>query len=165
MVGPEVLRNYPIFSICNSEQLKNIAQLAEDLSFKKGEIIFEEGESAEAIYILLRGSVELYFTVEVEYKPELRKELFFDVIKPGEVFGISALIPPKVLTATARASHPSRVVRIKAEAVLELCGLDEELAYQLMRWAAEAALERLSATRLQLAAIWAGELQLNNGPA
>jgi hypothetical protein len=39
------------------------------------------------------------------------------------------------------------------------------LAYQLMRWAAEAALERLSATRLQLAAIWAGELQLNNGPA
>lgn len=162
MVPPGLLRYYPLFSVFRPEQLDSIAQVAEEISFERGELIFNEGESAEDIFILLRGSVELYFTVEVEYKPDLRKELFFDVIKPGEVFGISALIPPNELTATARASHPSRVIRINAGPLLALCESDEELAYQLMNRVAQAAIERLRSTRLQLGAVLAGEQFLNN---
>ncbi|HEX6303490.1 MAG TPA: cyclic nucleotide-binding domain-containing protein [Anaerolineales bacterium] len=162
MVTPDLLRYYPLFSIFNPEQLKNIAQIAEEATFGRGVIIFQEGGPAEAVFILLRGSVELYFTVEVEYKPELRKELFFDVIKPGEVFGISALIQPNGLTATARVAHPSRVVRIDAGALLALCEQDDEAAFQLMHRVAQAAMERLRATRLQLGAALAGERLLNN---
>ena len=162
MVTPDLLRYYPLFSIFNLEQLSNLSQMAEEATFGRGEIIFQEGGPAEEVFILLRGSVELYFTVEVEYKPELRKELFFDVIKPGEVFGISALIQPNGLTATARVAHPSRVVRIDAGALLALCEQDDEVAFQLMHRVAQAAMERLRATRLQLGAALAGERLLLN---
>lgn len=162
MVTPDLLRYYPLFSIFNREQLASLAQIAEEVAFERGEIIFREGESAEDVFILLRGSVELYFTVEVTYKPELRKELYFDVIKPGEVFGITALIKPNHLTATARVAHPGRVVRINARAFLDLCEQDDEVAYQLMHRVAQAAIERLRATRLQLGAVLAGERLLNN---
>lgn len=162
MVTPDLLRYYPLFSIFNAEQLKKIAQIAEEATFGRGEIIFREGGPAEAVFILLRGSVDLYFTVEVEYKPELRKELFFDGIKPGEVFGITALIQPNHLTATARVAHPSRVIRIDARALLDLCEHDDEVAFLLMRSVAQAAMERLRATRLQLGAVLAGERLLNN---
>lgn len=161
MVTPDLLRYYPLFSIFNLEQLSSIAQIAEEVAFERGEIIFQEGEPAEEVFILLRGSVELYFTVEVAYKPELRKELFFDVIKPGEVFGITALIQLNHLTATARVAHPSRVIRIDARALLSLCEQDDEVAYQLMHRVAQAAIERLRATRLQLGAALAGERLLN----
>ena len=161
MVTPDLLRYYPLFSVFNLEQLTSIAQIAEEAGFERGEIVFQEGGPAEEVFILLRGSVELYFTVEVEYKPELRKELFFDVIKPGEVFGISALIQPNGLTATARAAHPSRVIRIDAGALLALCEQDEEVAFELMHRVAQAAMERLRATRLQLGAALAGERLLN----
>lgn len=157
MITPELLRRYPIFSVFSLRQLESIVEIAEELSFEGGEIIFKENDAAEALFILLRGSVDLYFTVEVEYKPELRKELFFDVIKPGDVFGISALIPPNVLTSSARVSRPSRVVRINAATLLDLCEQDEELAYQLMQQVAKAAIERLNLTRLQLAAAWSHE--------
>lgn len=162
MVTPDLLQYYPLFSIFTPEQLSSLAEIAEEVSFERGALIFKEGDPAEEVFILLRGSVELYFTVEVEYKPELRKELFFDVIKPGEVFGISALISPNHLTATARVSHPSRVIRIEAGALLALCERDDEVAYQLMHQVARAAIERLRATRLQLGAALAGERLLNN---
>jgi CRP-like cAMP-binding protein len=162
MVTPDLLRYYPLFSIFKPEQLKGIARIAEEGTFERGEIIFQEGEPAEEIFILLRGSVELYFTVEVEYRPELRKELFFDVIKPGEAFGITALIQPNHLTATARVAHPSHVIRIDGGELLAVCEQDEEAAFLLMERVAQAAMERLRSTRLQLGAALAGERLLNN---
>jgi CRP-like cAMP-binding protein len=102
----------------------------------------------------MKGSVELFFTVEVEYHPELRKELKFRVIYPGETFGISAFIEPHTLTASARATEPSRVVKIEAAPLLDLCQQDDELAYALIYQVAKAAMDRLNATRLQLAAAW-----------
>ena len=151
MITAELIRRYPIFSVLDLAQLDEIVEIAEDLTFEEGEVIFRENEPAQALYILLRGSIDLFFMVEVEYRPELRKELYFDVIKPGDVFGISALIPPYILTSTARVSRPSRVIKIDAAPLLELCDQDNELAYQLMQQVAKAAIERINLTRLQLA--------------
>jgi CRP-like cAMP-binding protein len=154
MITPELLSRYPVFSFLKPAQLKKIAKIASEETFERGQILFREKASADAFYILLKGSIELFFTVEVEYHPELRKELKFRVIYPGESFGISAFIDPHILTASARASEPSQVVKIKAEPLLELCREDTELAYTLIYQVAKVAIDRLNATRLQLAAAW-----------
>jgi CRP/FNR family transcriptional regulator len=154
MVTPELLSRYPFFSFLNPDQLQKIAEIAAEENHPRGEIIFHEKNPAAAFYILMKGSVELFFTVEVEYHPELRKELKFRVIYPGETFGISAFIEPHTLTASARATEPSRVVKIEAAPLLDLCQQDDELAYALIYQVAKAAMDRLNATRLQLAAAW-----------
>ena len=155
MTTTELLGQYPFFSIFNPEQLKTIAQIAEDEIYQSGSLLFYEKQPAEALYILLKGSVELFYTVEVEYRPELRKELVFTVIKPGELFGISTLIEPHVSTSTARVILPSRVIKIKAAKLLEWCEKDYLLASALVNQVAITAIERLSATRKQLATAWA----------
>lgn len=154
MIAPELLRNYPIFSVLDSKQIKFIAEIAEEEVYQQGTVLFREGETAEALYLLLKGGVELFFTVEVEQRPELRKELFFREVKPGELFGISALIEPYVLTATSRFTRDSHVIRINARTLLDWCAQDPGLAYALIQRVAEAAIKRLNDTRLQLAAAW-----------
>ncbi len=154
MVPPELLSRYPFFSFFKPAQLKKIAQAAKEASYERGDVLFRENDPADTFYILLKGSVELYFAVEVEYHPELRKEFKFRVIYPGESFGISAFIEPHILTSSARAVEPCQVIRVEAAPVLEMCRRDEKLAYALIYQVARAAIDRLNAARLQLAAVW-----------
>ena len=154
MVHPELLSRYQFFSFLKPAQLKKIAKVAKEEAYERGAILFRENDKANAFYILLKGSVELLFVVDVEYHPELHKELRFRVIYPGESFGISAFIEPHILTSTARAVEPSSVIKIEAGPVLEMCQKDEKLAYALIHQVARVAVDRLNATRLQLAAVW-----------
>jgi CRP-like cAMP-binding protein len=154
MISPEILRRYPFFGPLNDAQLKAIAMIAEEVTFEKGETLFNERKTAEALFLLMEGSIDLYYTIEEEH-PELRKEFPVGEINPGEPFGISALIEPYVLTSTARASAPTHVIMISASSLRALCEVDKDLAFVFMRQVAKAALERLNATRVQLAAAWA----------
>jgi CRP-like cAMP-binding protein len=154
MITPELLRHYKFFNFLTPTQLKAIARITKEETFESGTNIFHENALADGLYILVKGSVDLFFTVEVKYRPELRKELLFGVVNPGEFFGISALIEPYILTSSARASKPSLVIKIDATGLLALCNKDEKLAYGLIRQVAKTSMERLNATRLQLATAW-----------
>lgn len=155
MISPELLRRYPFFGFLNDETLKTIAMHTEEVTFSGGSVILQEGRTAEALYFLLEGSIDLYYTVEEAYHPESGREFRVGEVNPGEPFGISACIEPHILTATARAIKNCRVLTIEAAALLGLCQEDHEFAYNLMKQLAIAAMERLHSTRVQLAAAWA----------
>jgi CRP-like cAMP-binding protein len=93
---------------------------------------------------------ELLFVIE--YHPE-RRRATVSVIYPG-VFRHLGFIEPHILTSTARAVELSSVIKIEAQPVLDMCQKDEKLAYALIHQVARAAVDRLNATRLQLAAVW-----------
>jgi CRP/FNR family cyclic AMP-dependent transcriptional regulator len=152
MISPELLRRFPFFGNLENSQLVAISIIAEEETFDSGEEIFQERNPAGSLYLLEEGSIDLYFTVIDNFRPELRQEFSIGEINPGEPFGISALIEPHVLTATARVSFPSRVIRINAEALRAAMDTDQSLAYALMQKIAKAAIDRLNDTRIQLAA-------------
>lgn len=155
MVRPEILLRYPILNLLQADQMEAIAMAAQEESFSAGTLVFKELQPADSLYILLKGSIELYFTVEVEYHPELSKELHFSLIEPGEVFGISAIIEPHILTSSARTISDSQVIKIDATPLRELMNQDQDLAYAIIQEIANLALQRLNQTRLQLAAAYA----------
>lgn len=152
MISSEFLKKYKIFSVLNPDQLRHLADLAEEVSYESGDVLFYEGDKADALYVLVEGLIELYYSIDVEYRPELHKELKFREINPGELFSISALIEPYVLTSSARAVEPSRMIKINAAQLLEWCNEDFDLANALKRQVASAAIVRLQATREQLGA-------------
>ena len=154
MIAPTMLHPVPFFDFLSPSERSAIADISEVRNYRAGEYIFREKDRAKDLCILVYGSVDLFYTVEVEYHPELRKELMFSEIGSGELFGISALIEPHILTSSARASKPSQVIQIDMHALLTLCEQNEKFAYSLMRQIAKTTIERLSATRLQLAAVW-----------
>lgn len=155
MISPELLRRYPIFGFLNDQQLKAVAMIAEQEDVEKDTIVVREGDQATALYFLMNGGLDLFYTVSEEFKPETAKEFFIEDINPGEIFGISALIEPHVLSASVRTSSASQLIRIEKDGLLALFEQDKELAYAFMHQIAKTAMERLHATRVQLAAAWA----------
>lgn len=63
-------------------------------SFQAGEVIFREGEEAREMYVILRGSIEIFKEVG-----DSRKIL--NTFKEGDLFGEMALVDEKPRSATA----------------------------------------------------------------
>ena len=154
MISPEIFRRYPFFSELDADKLKQISMISEELSFPSNSIIFQEGKSAEALFILVEGSIDLLFEIDYE-KPKKNKKIVIGEINPGEPFGISALIEPYLHTSTARTALECKVIKIQAEQLRNLCQSDNKIACCLMREVAKSALHRLATTRIQLAAAYA----------
>ena len=154
MISPELLRRYPFFGPLSATQLKSIAMIADEDTIEQGQVLFEECQPADALYLLIDGSIDLSYKSEEEYHPKKTKVFSVGEINPEEVFGISALIEPYEYNATANASQDSRVVKIDGGQLRELIRNDNQLGYMMMHQIAKTAMERLAYTRVQLAAAW-----------
>ncbi len=151
MISPELLRRYPFFGFLESAQLKAVAMIAEELTARTDEIIFENDEPAQHLYLLMEGGADIIYRVNNPEQPGLDVEFYVGELNPGEVFGISALIEPHLYTSTVRVTGAARLLRIPAAPLRALCEVDPKLAYGLMRQIAQTAMERLHSTRVQLA--------------
>lgn len=149
MVSPEVLRRYRFFANLNEEQLNNVALISEECSFEAGDILFLEDDTADKLFILLTGVVDLYFTVEK--RGGGKRDYPVEAITAGDPFGISALIEPYVFTSNARAAQSCQVIRINGVTLRELCIKDPDLRNALTRQTAKIYAERLRSARSQLA--------------
>ena len=151
MISPEVVRRYPFFSCVDDAQQKAVAMVADDMTFAKGKVIFEEGQDAGTMYILVDGSVSLGIAAEGKHGTP-SDWLFVGEINPGEPFGISSMLPGEIYTSGAVALTNARVIKIDAVELRKLMDTDCEMGFCLMQQMGKAALERLRLTHIQLAA-------------
>jgi CRP-like cAMP-binding protein len=155
MISPERLRHHQFFSRFKEAQLISLSMITEQIALENEETLFEEGQPAKALYFLLSGCVDLFYTVVDSARPEDRKEALVCQVNPGEMFGISALIEPYTLTATARSVSQSVVLRLDLKQLQGLFEKDPQLEILMMHKVAKAAIERLHCTRVLLAAAYA----------
>lgn len=148
MISLELLRRYSFFAGLDEAELKSLAMISEQVRVPAGTILFEEGQNADALYLLLEGSVDLSFNSPLGPL----EQVHIGEVNPGEPFSISALIPPHTLAHTARAGTPIHAIKIAAAPLREMCQKDARVGNAVMRKVAEAAMERLHFTRVQLAA-------------
>jgi CRP-like cAMP-binding protein len=148
MISPEILRRYPFFCCLNQDQQKAIAMVTEEIHVDSGTILFREGQPVEALYLLMEGNVDLYYTAS----GDPNDQFLVGEVNIGEAFSISALIEPYTLTATAKVAKPSRILKVEAPALRALCEVDCKMGYALMRQVAQIAIERLHFARVELAA-------------
>ena len=154
MISPELLRRYSFFAGLADKLYTEIAMNAEEAFFEKGETIFEECDEASSLYILQEGSIDLYYKSEDIYHTKSAKEFLVGEINPGEIFGVSALLEPYELNATARAAVNCSVIKIDAKILRAIMQSDPVTGYRFMVHESKALMERLIATRIQLAAAW-----------
>lgn len=154
MVSPELLRRFPFFGGLSDAQLREISMITEEEIYEKGHIILTDKKPANHLFLLLDGNIDLvYHSVdELNLKPVPTKELNAGEINPGEIFGISALIEPYVYNASARTSMRSHVLVIDSIELRKLLESDSGLSCKILRQLVNTLMERLSATRVQLAA-------------
>jgi putative ABC transport system ATP-binding protein len=152
MISPELIRRYPFFSFMTADQRREVAMIADEVEVAGGDTIFSIGDQAEALYLLTHGAVDLHYIVADEYEPELRKDFMVGTVNPGEILGISALVKPYEMTTSAVAIQDSRLVKIDAVQLRRLSEYDQALDLGLQKMVAQVTMERLHATRVQLAA-------------
>lgn len=159
MVAIERLQQFSFFAFTGEQQLRVVAEIAQELPFGAGDEICVAHTPSNALYFLTQGSLLYYMVVVSEYQPDYRKEYFIGVVNPGEIFGISCLIEPYLHTATLRADKAGCVIRIDGAALHAVCQKDTDLALGLMKAVAKTAMSRLEMTRVQLVAQMAGKPQ------
>jgi CRP-like cAMP-binding protein len=178
MVPAETLKRYSLFAGMTNGECNLLSGWTSEVSLPPGSALFREGGSADALYVLLSGRVALFHNVHSEDAATLRtaeamnrlmetgdnvplldggSDVFEEYpvghADPDEIVGISALVPPHRLTATARAQTTARLLRIDAVALRQACTTDPRLANSLLEAAAKTAMRRLQATRQALVAL------------
>jgi CRP/FNR family cyclic AMP-dependent transcriptional regulator len=153
MITSEVLKQYPFFGGLTDGQLKKLAGIAEEKALEKNALVFEECDTADKLYLLMDGNVDLSYRSidEMHIYTTPPKEFYAGSINPGEIFGISALIEPYTHNATAKASESSRIIIIDAIELRKFLKQDSQLAYNLTRQTVRILMDRLIDLRVQLA--------------
>lgn len=101
--------------------LDELTGIGHEVSFGPGEVIFEAGDRADALFVVLEGEAQ----VEVGGR--------FHRLRHGDIFGEMALISPDKRLATVRAVEPVRAKRIEADAFDSLLREHPEVGMFLLR--------------------------------
>ncbi|WP_027107988.1 Crp/Fnr family transcriptional regulator [Lacticigenium naphthae] len=81
----QCVQNVPIFNHLKEEQMAEVMNVAKQQQYKKGEIIFRAGESADSLYIVNRGKVK------ISRIAENGKEQLVRILKRGDFTGELAI--------------------------------------------------------------------------
>jgi len=137
-----IVNDVVLFAHLSPSDRDRVVSAATDHRLAKGEVLFHEGDAAQAIFILLEGQMKL-----VRYS-EKGRELLIHLVKPGQSFAEAALFGSGTYPATAEAIEPSRVLRLARDTLLGLIRADPELGLAML--ASTALWTRRLAGKLQL---------------
>ncbi len=145
MISLEDMKRIDFFADLTEEELENLRYLCEERSYKKGDLIFEEGSSAEYLYVLKEGKISIDIKVTGDrYLSVLTLSRF------AEPFGWSALIPPYRFTASVRCVEDTRVIAINGKELKKLIEEDYRMGFLIMSRIAKLISDRARSARLQL---------------
>ncbi|MFN3231345.1 MAG: Crp/Fnr family transcriptional regulator [Alphaproteobacteria bacterium] len=139
-----IVREHPFFADLDKGFCDLVCGCAKNVRFDAGQFLLREGETAEDIYMLRAGKVAL------EIHAPGGPEITFLTLGPGEIVGVSWLVPPYRWTHDARAIEPVRAIALDAACLRGKCDEDHDLGYEMMMRFMPVVVERLQATRLQL---------------
>jgi CRP/FNR family cyclic AMP-dependent transcriptional regulator len=140
----ELIVDSPVFAGLQSWHLELIAGCGANVRFAAGDVVFREGEPADSLYLIRRGSVAL------DLAAPGRRALTIETLHDGEVLGWSWLFEPHRWMFDARAVGETSAIAFDGACLRGKCEADHELGYQLMHRFASVLVSRLQATRLQL---------------
>jgi CRP-like cAMP-binding protein len=102
-------------------------------------MLFEEGDPARTLYLLLRGKV----LVKVEIASRAEQVCIAVLTHPGQVIGWSALLPDNHYTATVTCSEDTRLAGFDRESCMRALEADPVTGFAVMKHISEVISGRL----------------------
>jgi CRP-like cAMP-binding protein len=136
--------NLPIFAGLSKKALALIEPLLELSAFPANELIFEQGQFALYLYIILEGEVLIRF------KPYDGPALDVAHLGPGGVFGWSSALGRSAYTSGAMSLTDIQAIRIRGDRLHQLCEQHPDIGVIVLERLANVIAERLQNTREQI---------------
>ena len=138
------LAKTPLLNGLTAEQMDSFCRLATPCSFDADEMIFEQNQYAEYLYILLSGEVVIRF------KPEDGGLLTIAKLSDGEVFGWSSVLGKAIYTSGAMSTTACECARVRGRDIQSLCQSHPDTGIIIMERLAAVIADRLTHTNEQI---------------
>lgn len=116
------LKSVDLFSLIAGEDLAQVATIAQEVSFEAGEVILQEGEIGDSLFLIIEGEVQVH---------RLQKE----IARLGErqSFGEMAILDDEPRSASVTSLSDVVCLKIAREEFFELMSEKMEIAHGIIR--------------------------------
>jgi len=142
MVSPEWLKKTELFGSLKESQLNVLLSHSSVESFPEKKTIFQEGEEASRLYILIEGAVDLTLKGQEQIDFMASK-----IEKEGAVFGTASLMEPFRYNVTATCLKPAKILMIEADHLKKKMEEDPTMGTEIMKTLASIYFNRLNDLR------------------
>lgn len=121
-----ILTNFFMFKELAPAQINMITEHSQLIDFSKGTSVFNRGDTAQGLYILLEGQLKLGVT-----SPQ-GSEKIISIVSPGESFGEAILFLERQFPVYAQAIMDSQVLLIPKHLIFSMLDNDPMLSRKML---------------------------------
>ena len=125
--GQDELRRLPLFEGLAPDRRAGLATMMGDESHKRGDIIFNQGDYGDALYVIKKGSVRISQVSEDGH------ELILIVLRTGDFFGDMSLLDGEPRSAAAIAAEDSTLLTLRRTDFMRFLGQNPSAAVRVAR--------------------------------
>ncbi len=144
----EYLSKHEFFMGLEESFMKFLVDNAKELTIKEGNVLFQQGKTADRFYLLRNGQVSVQIPALVGPILELQ------LLGANQILGWSWLIPPYRWNFVARAVEDTDVLEFDGSAILARCEEDPRFGYELFKRFTSLMSARLDAARSKMMDQW-----------
>ena len=139
MVSVELLGTIEAFKGMDRGQLSKLQPNCQEFGFNQGDKLFTEGDSAEHLWIVMDGRVDLRFELPAG-RPTSKEHTVSSVNidrkeAVAQTFGWSCFVPPYKMRLSAYcAADRTKILRISKESLLKLFDEDYKMGYVFLTY-------------------------------
>ena len=123
----ELIRRVPLFALLTAIQAEAVADAVIKQRFKRGEIIVEQGEKSNTLFIILTGRVR------VVTSDKRGREVILATLQPGDYIGEMSLIDNEPHSATVRAEVQTDMLTLGRAEFARCLPENSSMAYAIMK--------------------------------
>jgi CRP/FNR family transcriptional regulator, cyclic AMP receptor protein len=132
MAHEETLARTDFFADASPDALNALAAAGHELHLIRGDVLFNEGDSPEALYLVLRGRLAIALANPID-----RRESVVALMESGDLFGEMGMLDDGPRSAMARALEPTTVLSIPYAQVSALLDENPKLLWNVVRLLAQ----------------------------
>jgi len=127
MVSTKELKKQVLFEDINDKELEKLAEGIKELSLKKGDFLFKEGDETKGIYMISSGKIEITKVTTDGWKQTLA------VLKSGNFFGELSILENRKHEANAVATENTELLKLPKEEFEKMERENVALASQILK--------------------------------
>ena len=125
----DILSAVEAFNGLTRDDLKILAKKCKKVTFKKDDILMEEGQVGTAFYILTQGQLKVFLPKEIKGRSEHRiSDVELNDLKAGDCFGDYSLITNMPASASIIARQSGEMIKIPENDFQDILSLNDRIA-------------------------------------